>query len=162
MALFANTMISAAIPLQWALVTVMRILYHHWLSPVARRVRLALHEKRLPVHEQIQEDWVRDEAFLALNPAGTVPVLVEEDGQVISDGNAICEYLEETNNSPSLMPGNAFQRAEVRRLIAWFDLKFNAEVTYPLVSEKMMKRIINSGAPDLRYSGRSRQCAYSP
>ncbi|GAB3441338.1 glutathione S-transferase family protein [Insolitispirillum peregrinum] len=128
----------------------MRILYHHWLSPVARRVRLALHEKRLIVHEQIQEDWVRDENFLALNPAGTVPVLVDEDGQVISDGNAICEYLEDVNSTPSLIPGNPGQRAEVRRLVAWFDLKFNAEVTYPLVSEKLMKRMIGGSAPDSR------------
>jgi len=128
----------------------MRILYHHWLSPVARRVRLALHEKRLIVHEQIQEDWVRDENFLALNPAGTVPVLVDEDGQVVSDGNAICEYLEDVNSTPSLIPGNPGQRAEVRRLVAWFDLKFNAEVTYPLVSEKLMKRMIGGSAPDSR------------
>lgn len=128
----------------------MRILYHHWLSPVARRVRLALHEKRLAVQEQIQEDWVWDEAFLALNPAGTVPVLVEEDGQVIADGNAICEYLEETNTSPALLSGSPAQRAEIRRLVAWFDIKFNAEVTYPLVSEKLMKRLLGGSAPDSR------------
>jgi glutathione S-transferase len=128
----------------------MRILYHHWLSPSARRVRLSVHEKRLNVHEQIQEDWLRDEEFLSLNPAGTVPVLIEQDGSVISDGNTICEYLEEVEPSVPLLPKDPFERAEIRRLVAWFDLKFYAEVSFPLISEKLLKRLIGGSAPDSR------------
>jgi glutathione S-transferase len=128
----------------------MRILYHHWLSPTSRRVRLTVHEKRLTVHEKIQEDWIRDEEFLALNPAGSVPVLIEQDGSVISDGSTICEYLEEVEPDIPLFPGDVFQRAEIRRLISWFDGKFYAEVSYPLISEKLLKRLVGGSAPDSR------------
>lgn len=135
---------------RWAISKIMRILYHHWLSPTARRVRLAAREKQLTFHEKIYEDWIRDENFLALNPAGTVPVLVEEDGAILADGNAICEYLEEVEPDIPLLSGTPLQRAEIRRLIAWFDIKFYAEVTYPLVSEKLQKRLMGGSAPDSR------------
>ena len=39
-------------------------------------------------------------------------------------------------------------RAEVRRLVDWFDHKFNVEVTENLVGEKMMKRFLGLGEPD--------------
>lgn len=119
----------------------MRILYHHWISPFARKVRLVLKEKRLDVEERIFLDWERDERFLALNPAGTVPVLVEDDGTVLSGHQAICEYLDEAYPDPPLLPRDPTQRAEARRLVAWFDDKFQAEVTGLLVAEKLAKRM---------------------
>lgn len=128
----------------------MRILYHHFLSPFSRKVRLALHEKRLDVHECLQEDWVRDEDFLALNPAGTVPVLVDEDRRIYAESRTICEYLEEVYPEPPLLPRTPSDRAEARRLMAWFDEKFDAEVTRPLVGEKLMRRMLGSGGPDSR------------
>ena len=39
-------------------------------------------------------------------------------------------------------------RAEVRRLVAWFDKKFDAEVTRNLVDEKIMKRFLGLGEPN--------------
>ena len=54
----------------------MRVLYHHTLSPYARKVRLALHEKRLSFDEHVVNPWQREESLLSLNPAGDVPVLV--------------------------------------------------------------------------------------
>lgn len=128
----------------------MRLLYHHTLSPFARRVRLVLNEKRLDVDERAHSDWHRDEEFLALNPAGEVPVLIELEGQALSDATAICEYLDEAYPDPPLMPGDAKARAEARRLVAWFDRKFNQEVTVPLVGEKLLKRMIGGDAPDSR------------
>lgn len=86
--------------------------------------------------------------FLALNPAGEVPVLVEDDGRAISDSAAICEYLDEIAPTPPLIPGTAVERAEVRRLVAWFDRKFNHEVSENLVGEKIMKRFLKRGAPN--------------
>ncbi|ABC20827.1 glutathione S-transferase family protein [Rhodospirillum rubrum] len=128
----------------------MRRLYHHGLSPAARKVRVALAEKRLDYEAVIEETWIRNESFLAMNPEGEVPVLVEADGLTITDGWAICEYLEEVYPEPSLLGGPAAMRAEVRRLVAWFDRKFNREVTEPLVREKLLKRVISGGAPDSR------------
>ncbi|MGC2854967.1 glutathione S-transferase family protein [Novispirillum sp. DQ9] len=128
----------------------MRVLYHHWLSPFARKVRLVLQEKRLEVTEHVVLDWERDERFLALNPAGEVPVLVEEKGPTLADAGVIVEYLEEVYTDPPLIGRTPAQRAEARRLAAWFDGKFYREVTAPLVQEKLLKRMLNQGAPDSR------------
>ena len=54
---------------------------------------------------------------------------------------AIGEYLEETKSGRiSLIPGDAFERAEVRRLTGWFDGKFYAEVSEPVLTEKLIRR----------------------
>ena len=126
----------------------MRTLYHLWLSPFCRKVRLVLHEKRLDVTLKADSVWDRREEFLALNPTGEVPVLVEADGAAISGSDAICEFLDEVHETPPMFGRQAYQRAEVRRLIYWFDHKFNAEVSVNLVGEKMMKRFLGLGEPD--------------
>lgn len=126
----------------------MRLLYHVALCPFSRKVRVVLNEKAVPHQLQVEKVWERRPQFLALNPAGQVPVLVEEEGAVVAESSAICEYLEETHPNPSLIGGSARQRAEIRRLVAWFDLKFEREVTRNLVGEKMMKRFLGLGEPN--------------
>ena len=51
-------------------------------------------EKGLEVLLTIESVWEKREKFLELNPAAEVPVLVEDDNTVLSDSDAICEYLE--------------------------------------------------------------------
>lgn len=126
----------------------MRILFHLPLSPFSRKVRLALGEKRIPFDLRVERVWERREEFLDMNPAGTVPVLVEENGLVIADSTAICEYLDEAYPDTPLLGRTLAERAEVRRLVAWFDHKFNFEVTRCLVYEKHMKRELGRGNPD--------------
>lgn len=126
----------------------MRVLYHLWLSPYCRKVRIVLHEKKIEFEMRAEQVWERREAFLALNPAGEVPVLVEPDGTALSGSDAICECLDEVNPHPPLVGPHPFQRAEVRRLVAWFDGKFNREVTENLVGEKLTKRFLGLGEPD--------------
>lgn len=126
----------------------MRLLYHLWLSPQCRKVRVALHEKKLEFDPRVEKTWTRRPEFLALNPSGEVPVLVEPDGTVMADSGAICEYLDEVFPDPPLIGGDPGMRAEVRRLVNWFDLKFNAEVTENLTGERVMKRFLGLGQPD--------------
>jgi glutathione S-transferase len=126
----------------------MRILYHLPLSPFSRKVRLALAEKRIPFELRLEKVWDQREEFLAMNPAGTVPVLAEENGLTICDSSAICEYLDEAYPDISLYGRTLAERAEVRRLVAWFDLKFGAEVTQNLVYERHLKRSMGRGNPD--------------
>ncbi len=126
----------------------MRLLYHLWLSPLSRKIRLVLHEKNLDFSMQVEKVWDRRPEFLALNPACEVPVLIEPDGDVLADTTAIAEYLDETYREKLLLGLNPIDRAEVRRLVAWFDGKMNREVTEPLVSEKFMKRFLGLGHPD--------------
>lgn len=125
----------------------MRTLFHHPISPFARKIRLALAEKRLDFALALEKPWERREEFLALNPAGEVPVLVEEDGAIIADQAAITEYLEDAYPAIPLLGRDVLTRAEVRRLVAWFDVKFTREVTDLLVGEKLIKRFSGQGTP---------------
>ena len=126
----------------------MRTLYHSWFCPYSRKVRIVLAEKGLNAELKVEKTWERRRDFLALNPAGTVPVLVEEDGLVVADNHAVTEYLEEAYPERNLMGETPQMRAEVRRLLWWFDAKFYREVTNYVVTEKVMKRFLRLGEPD--------------
>ena len=123
-------------------------LHHFWLSAASRKVRIALREKDLPFELVLEKPWERRPELLALNPAGEVPVLVESNGLVLCDGQAICEFLDEAYAQRPLMPRDVRGRAEVRRLVGWFDGKFSREVTDTLVGEKMIKRMTRRDTPN--------------
>ena len=126
----------------------MRVLYHLPLSPYSRKVRLILAEKRLPFELRSEKVWERRAEYLELNPACTVPTLVEDNGLVVPDSRVICEYLEEAYPDTGLLGRSIGERVEARRLVAWFDEKFAAEVTRNLLWEKTMKQALRLGAPD--------------
>jgi glutathione S-transferase len=126
----------------------MRRLYHLWLSPASRAVRVLLAEKGLEFDLQVEPVWERRDAFLSMSPTGDVPVLVEPEGEILSDGTAICEYLEEAYPDTCLIPGTALERAEIRRITSWFHTRFQREVTRNLVDEKVMKRFMGMGEPN--------------
>lgn len=126
----------------------MRTLFHLWLHPFSHKIRILLSEKGLDFTPVVEKIWERRTDFLALNPAGDVPVLVEEDGTTISGSRAIEEYLEEAYPETPLLGADPIRRAETRRLISWFDTKFAREVTDNLVGEKMMKRLLRLGEPN--------------
>ncbi len=126
----------------------MRVLHHLPLSPFSRKVRLVLAEKKLPFELQLEKVWERRPDYLDMNPAATVPTLVEENGLVVADSGVICEYLEEAYPDHPLLGRTLAERVEVRRLVAWFDGKFAQEVTANLVGEKFMKRLMGRGNPD--------------
>ena len=125
----------------------MRVLYHSLLSPTSRKVRVALAEKNLDFTMKAEKPWERRPEFLALNPAGEVPVLIDND-DVLAGTDAIVEYLDEVYREKILLGINPLDRAEVRRLVAWFDGKMNREVTENLVGEKIMKRTTGHGQPN--------------
>ena len=129
-----------------------RVLHHFPLDPASRQVRLALGEKRLSFSEVQVKPWERPVELLALNPSGLPPVLVETDNGetvVIAESRAILEHLEEAAPEPSLLGRTPAERAETRRLVQWFDRKFDFEVNGLLLHEKLEKRLMGLGAPDL-------------
>ncbi|MBT4739816.1 MAG: glutathione S-transferase family protein [Rhodospirillaceae bacterium] len=128
----------------------MRTLYHHPLSTQSRLVRLAMNEKHLVADEREEPYWLRRGDLLSLNPSGDVPVLVEEDGEIICGGRVICEYLEDESPEVSLLGATPKARAETRRLVDWFDSKFCTEVTQFLAGEKLYKRVALGEVPDSR------------
>ena len=129
-----------------------RTLHHFPLDPASRQVRLALGEKRLPFLEIQVRYWETPAEFTALNPSGLPPVLVETRNQrnlVVCEARAILEHIEETEPEPPLLGRDPSERAEARRLLQWFDRKFDNEVNGFLLHEKMEKRLLRMGAPDL-------------
>jgi glutathione S-transferase len=126
------------------LIRLMPTLHHYPLSSGSRFVRLLFGELGEEVALTEEQPWERSEALLALNPAGTVPVMLDDDGTVVAGAAIIGEYLAETRGArigetPSLMPAAPAGRAEVRRLVDWFLGKMEAEVNGYLVTEKVYK-----------------------
>ncbi len=125
----------------------MLTLYHTPLSPACRKIRLMLREKNL-VHELVvEETWNRRIEFFALNPAGDVPVLVNDKQQPICGAYAIAEYLDEAFPEIQFFGNTPIERAEVRRLVEWFDGKFEREVSQFILFEKVFKRLMGYGEP---------------
>jgi glutathione S-transferase len=125
----------------------MRVLHHYQLSASSRFIRLLLAERGLVFLPKTEIPWERKEDFLRLNPAGDVPVLVTENGLVLSGATVIAEYIEETEDSSqvNLLWGEAPARAEIRRMVTWFEGKFSREVGAPLLSERVIKRFSGQG-----------------
>lgn len=123
-------------------------LYHFTLCPFSRKVRLLLGEKGVAYEPERESPWLRRDEFLDINPAGQTPVMVDRHGARLIDSAAICEYFEETVDKAPMLNGTALDRAEIRRLVAWFDQQFYGEITGPLLHERMEKRIVHRQAPD--------------
>ena len=127
----------------------MAVLYHHPFCPFSRFIRLVMAEMGLAADLIEEKVWERREGFLALNPAGTTPVLAEEQIAAVPGSTVIAEWLDETRGlalgDRRLLPENPAKRVEVRRLMAWFGEKFAEEVSVPLVQEKIYKRFIHAG-----------------
>jgi len=126
-------------------------LYQFPLCPFSRKVRLLLGEKGVGYELVRESPWLRRDEFIDMNPAGQTPVMVDTvRGSVLIDSMAICEYLEETVEKASMINGTAVNRAEIRRLVAWFDTQFYQDVTAPLLQERMEKRLVHRTAPDAK------------
>jgi glutathione S-transferase len=129
-------------------------LHHFSLDPYGRRLRLSLAEYGVDAQLAEEKPWAPSQQLQTLNPSGLSPVYVEDSGIAICGPEAITEYLEETVGQQNpLIPGNAVARAEVRRLVNWFDVKFYTEVTEPVLTEKVIRRFVagasGSSAPQM-------------
>jgi len=107
-------------------------LYYGSGSPYAWRAQLALEHKALPYERRVLSFSARDQLkpeFIVLNPRHKVPVLVDDDF-ALYESNAIVEYLDEAypGRGAPLFPGDARQRALVRRLVLEVDNYFDHAV----------------------------------
>lgn len=124
-------------------------LYQFPLCPFSRKVRLLLGEKGVAYELATEYPWEARPGFRDITLAGRTPAMRDEGRDLtLSDSVAICEYFEETEQTKPLYGGSAMLRADIRRLIAWFDSKFYAEVGAPLLQEKMIKRLFYRQPPD--------------
>ncbi len=112
-------------------------------SPFAWKVWLALEHKGIaytPKRLSFDADETRKPEFLAINPRGRVPTIVD-DGFALYELNAICEYLEEQYPQKPLLPKDAKGRALVRRLVGEAD-----DGLYKLESDLMDKVLYRPAA----------------
>lgn len=126
------------------------------MSSASRFIRLVLAEYGLPVELTEEQPWEMRKEFIKFNPAGTLPVLVDDNMRALCGATVISEFLDETSGilkrDKRLLAEDPFQRAEIRRLTEWFLVKMEADVTKPLVRERIFKLqmppTLGGGAPD--------------
>jgi glutathione S-transferase len=134
----------------------MLTLFHHTMHAPSRFIRLSFGEFGEGIALIEEQPWSRRREFLQLNPAGSLPVLIAEGDHVVIGATVIAEYLDETRGalrrSKRLLAEDPFGRAEIRRLIDWFLTKMEAEVTRPLLRERIfrpqMPAELGGGSPD--------------
>ena len=130
------------------------VLFHFAFDPGSRAVRLALGEARIDFSETLVRPWEDGCPVAALNPSGMPPVLQVADPAgrplTLCEPAAILGWLEERTTEPFLMPADEAERAEVRRLLAWFDRRFTDEVNAVLLHERMEKPLLRLGPPEAR------------
>lgn len=93
------------------------ILHGFFRSTASWRVRIALGLKGLSAEQvslTLRDGHQRRPDYLALNPQGLVPALTLDNGVVLTQSLAICEYLDETYLTPPLLPATALGRTQVR------------------------------------------------
>jgi glutathione S-transferase len=133
-------------------------LYHHPFCPHSRFVRLVLGEMAIEPRLIEERPWERRREFLVMAAEGVTPVLVQDHPPALPGAEVIAEYLDETRGlglgDRRLLPEDPAARAEARRLMNWFNVKFFNESSLWLVREKIYKRFMSpdqgGGPPDMQ------------
>ncbi len=114
-------------------------LYDFSTSPNCQRVKVVLEEKGL-AYETVPVDLRKGEQkapeYVAMNPYGKVPVLVDGD-TVLYESCIINEYLEDKYPDPALLPADPSTRARIRILIDYGIVHTNE--SHQAIRAEMMK-----------------------
>jgi glutathione S-transferase len=126
-------------------------LYHNPISPNVRRVRLTAAVLGLELEEKML-DFARGEhknpEYLALNPNGAVPTLVDGDF-VLTESRAIMQYLASKKPESGLLPRDEAARADVTRWQFWDAAHFSPHIG-SIAFERLIKAMMGLGDPDTR------------
>jgi len=123
-------------------------LYDFAFSPNCRKVRAVAYELGVAlesVHVDLLKGGSRTAAFLAVNPNGRVPVLVDDDF-VLWESTAILRYLS-AKKGGALVPTSQRGQAEVDRWLAW-QLAHLGPAMSKVAFERIVKKLTGQGAPD--------------
>jgi glutathione S-transferase len=122
-------------------------LYDFPFSPNSRKVRAVVYELGIPIEHVVVDLFAgksRTPEFLALNPNGRVPVLVDGDF-VLWESIAIMRYLA---RGSALLPAEPRAAAEVDRWLAW-QLAHLGPAMSKVAFERIVKQAVGRGVPDL-------------
>jgi glutathione S-transferase len=124
-------------------------LLHHKLDPQSRLVRLMFAEYGVALELEDIRPWTRDAHLLEINPAATVPILIEGGEPPVVGSLAVLHAIEDRYRPKAggLIPEKPALRAEMWRLLEWVLIKLNDEVTRYILEEKIVKRD-QGGSPD--------------
>jgi glutathione S-transferase len=109
-------------------------LYMHPASNTSRPLLLFIAEANLPVDQQVIDLMTGEhlqDAYLAINPNGLVPTLVDDDF-TLTESSAILKYLADKFDSP-LYPKDLKQRAKINEMMDWFNTGFYRDYGYGVV-----------------------------
>ena len=123
-------------------------LYHYYLCPSSRFVRLVLEEYKIKYNVQLENYWRPQKDFLKINPAGHLPVLIDEQNNSIIGANSCLEFFKDLNLKPYLLGENYKDKAEIYRLYHWFETLFKKEVLDPIIYEKVFSRVVDNVTPN--------------
>lgn len=126
-------------------------LYMNVLSPNVRRVRLTAAVLGLSLEEQtldLARGEHRSPEYLALNPNGAIPTLVDGD-LVLTESRAIMQYLASKQPEAGLLPRDPAAHADVTRWQFWDAAHFSPPLG-TITFEKIVKPMIGMGEPDAR------------
>ena len=126
----------------------MLTLYHYQLCPSSRFIRLLLDEYKIEHITQLENYWKPQDEFLLINPAGHLPVLIDNSNFPIIGFNACVEYIRDMDLKPNIFPDDYRKKAEIYRLYHWFDTLFKKEVLDPIIYEKVFSRVIENLTPN--------------
>src|SRR6266404_2212079 len=114
-------------------------LYTSPTSPYARKVRVALTEKKIECECIDENPWVEETAIPQFNPLGKIPVLILDDGTALYDSRVIVEYLDTVSPVSRLIPEPSRQRIAVKRWKALADGICDAAVAIVLETKRPAK-----------------------
>ena len=98
----------------------------------------------------------RTPAFLAINPTGRTPALVDGDFK-LWESTAIMQYLA-SQKPNSLWPDNARTRADISRWQCWQLAHWGKESCEPLIFNRLVKKMLNLGPPDEAEVAKAIEC----
>jgi maleylpyruvate isomerase len=131
------------------------ILHGYYRSTASYRVRIALNLKGIvyaDAFHHLRKGEQRAPAFLALNPQGLLPALEIDDGAVLTQSLAICDYLDEIHPDPPLLPADPIERAHVRA----FAQVIACDI-HPIQNLKILDRLRALGHDDVAVTGWARE-----
>ena len=116
-------------------------------SPNSWKVRAVAAQLGIPLElEFVDLTKPRTADYLALNPTGRTPTLVDGDF-VLWESNAIMQYLA-SRSSNTLWPNDARTRADIMHWQSWQLAHWGKEGCEPLIFQRLVKKILGLGAPD--------------